>query len=164
MEGTANLIGTGAQIAAKGFGDRASRRFTERLSALESLNAYKQFIAKMMAEDPAKWIKQALQGQTRKNFYTQGKFGKTMGKPGKGVDPSEMQSGWDMLPPETASLLSALADPSSYGLSKNAQGGYTYTAPTYSPAVSEKYKKHLGGIATEGKTIHLSQALPKDGG
>ena len=136
------MIQAGVQAASKGYGDRADRRFQERLSALTSVNDYKKFIAQMMADDPAKMIKLALKGQTSKNFYGKGKFGKG------GKDPGS--SGMSKLPQAMQDLLGAMGDIKTYGLSKKPGGGYNYKAPTFSPVVSEKYKPHLGGIAGAG--------------
>jgi hypothetical protein len=114
-------------------GKRDERRFRERQSALDSINQYRQFIARMLAEDPAKFLKMLGQGKRAGERVT-----------GKG---------WTRKPSaERAAYLEQLGRPETYNLAERPGGGYAFRAPAFSPAVSEKYAPHLGGFKADNLT------------
>ncbi len=133
-------LGLAANIAAGGFGSRAERRFTERQSALNKLNEYKQMLATMMAQDPARFIEMALAGMKKKTTAKSQRLGGVKG------------SVYKRSSKEAKSLMDILANPETYNLAAKAGGGYNLNLPEFNPAVSEKYAPHLGGFVSGGQT------------
>jgi hypothetical protein len=136
----------GANMAFGALQGRANRRFTERQSALDKINAYKQYLAQMMAQDPARFIQMALAGLKSKTARQNIKSSTT----GKSVFKS--------LSKDQKELYNILADPETYNLKRREGGGFDLNLPQFNPAVSEKYAPHLGGFTSGGQTQQFGAA------
>lgn len=140
-------VGQGVGMAAGALGSRADRRYQERRDALNAINDYRLFIAKMVAEDPARFLKMLGKGKraragSKALTVSGGLFGANVKDQGKSL--------WSASGDERQNYLNQIASPETYGLTQNPDGSFTYRAPDFDPAVSTKYKKHLGGYEAGG--------------
>jgi len=158
------IIAAGLSSVAGAAGQSHGEGERERLSREERRAAYNLFIQQMMAQDPARLIRMALEGRKRLNMATN--LRRATGDPlGELTNTGTRYSQSTQTERE---LLDALGSLSTYNLSRDPAGGFQYTIPQYAegthgygPAASPPHtppRQGGGLIDMQGMLDRLRQA------